>query len=189
MLMYLYLYLYRVCVSLSLSLGVFLPILVRLWVCLVLPRPSWVDRTLPRGRSWTHSGAACKTSTPRVIPVQGRWMSSSSSGTTSNTPHHTTPHHTTPYHTTLTPHYRYYGGNEYIDMAERLCQKRALEAYSLDAERWGVNVQALSGGFSGWLPSPSHRHHHHHHHLYHHHHHLDHHRKAPPPTWKCTVPC
>ncbi|KAL1917642.1 uncharacterized protein VTP21DRAFT_4035 [Calcarisporiella thermophila] len=43
------------------------------------------------------------------------------------------------------PGARYYGGNEYIDMAERLCQKRALEAFNLDPERWGVNVQSLSG--------------------------------------------
>ncbi|KAK0390043.1 hypothetical protein NLU13_3616 [Sarocladium strictum] len=43
------------------------------------------------------------------------------------------------------PGARYYGGNEYIDEAERLCQQRALEAFRLDPERWGVNVQALSG--------------------------------------------
>merc|ERR1712151_579042 len=43
------------------------------------------------------------------------------------------------------PGARYYGGNEFIDMAERLCQKRALEALDLDPEKWGVNVQALSG--------------------------------------------
>ncbi|XP_020208997.1 serine hydroxymethyltransferase, mitochondrial-like [Cajanus cajan] len=30
------------------------------------------------------------------------------------------------------PGARYYGGNEYIDMAETLCQKRALEAFRLD---------------------------------------------------------
>jgi glycine/serine hydroxymethyltransferase len=40
---------------------------------------------------------------------------------------------------------RYYGGNENIDMAERLCQKRALEAFGLREEDWGVNVQPLSG--------------------------------------------
>ncbi|KAK8490600.1 hypothetical protein V6N12_076267 [Hibiscus sabdariffa] len=34
---------------------------------------------------------------------------------------------------------RYYGGNEYIDMAETLCQKRALLAFRLDPENWGVN--------------------------------------------------
>ncbi|CAI0464096.1 unnamed protein product [Linum tenue] len=43
------------------------------------------------------------------------------------------------------PGARYYGGNEYIDMAESLCQKRALEAFDLDPEKWGVNVQSLSG--------------------------------------------
>ena len=40
---------------------------------------------------------------------------------------------------------RYYGGNEQIDMSERLCQKRALEAFNLNPEEWGVNVQPLSG--------------------------------------------
>eukprot|EP00798_Chlamydomonas_sp_ICE-L_P027195 gene27195-2443_t len=39
----------------------------------------------------------------------------------------------------------YYGGNEFIDMAERLCQKRALEVFRLDPAKWGVNVQPLSG--------------------------------------------
>uniref|UniRef100_A0A2N9FN88 Serine hydroxymethyltransferase n=1 Tax=Fagus sylvatica TaxID=28930 RepID=A0A2N9FN88_FAGSY len=43
------------------------------------------------------------------------------------------------------PGARYYGGNEYIDMAETLCQKRALEAFNLDPAKWGVNVQSLSG--------------------------------------------
>ncbi|KAJ4701506.1 Serine hydroxymethyltransferase [Melia azedarach] len=43
------------------------------------------------------------------------------------------------------PGARYYGGNEYIDMAESLCQKRALEAFHLDSAKWGVNVQSLSG--------------------------------------------
>lgn len=40
---------------------------------------------------------------------------------------------------------RYYGGNEYIDEVERLCQKRALEAYGLNPDEWGVNVQPYSG--------------------------------------------
>lgn len=39
------------------------------------------------------------------------------------------------------PGARYYGGNEYIDESERLCQKRALETYRLNPEEWGVNVQ------------------------------------------------
>ncbi|XP_043945523.1 serine hydroxymethyltransferase, cytosolic isoform X2 [Protopterus annectens] len=43
------------------------------------------------------------------------------------------------------PGQRYYGGTEFVDELERLCQKRALELYSLDPEKWGVNVQPYSG--------------------------------------------
>lgn len=43
------------------------------------------------------------------------------------------------------PGKRYYGGNENIDKMELLCQKRALEAFDLDPNEWGVNVQTLSG--------------------------------------------
>ncbi|KAK0708592.1 serine hydroxymethyltransferase-domain-containing protein [Lasiosphaeris hirsuta] len=43
------------------------------------------------------------------------------------------------------PGARYYGGNEFIDASERLCQQRALETFGLDPKEWGVNVQALSG--------------------------------------------
>lgn len=43
------------------------------------------------------------------------------------------------------PNQRYYGGNFFIDKIEILCQTRALQAYGLDPEKWGVNVQALSG--------------------------------------------
>ncbi|KAL0246241.1 hypothetical protein GEMRC1_007453 [Eukaryota sp. GEM-RC1] len=43
------------------------------------------------------------------------------------------------------PGQRYYGGNENIDKIERLCQDRALAAFSLDPKEWGVNVQPLSG--------------------------------------------
>ena len=39
------------------------------------------------------------------------------------------------------PGARYYGGNKHIDEAERLCQQRALEAFHLDPNEWGVNVQ------------------------------------------------
>ena len=39
------------------------------------------------------------------------------------------------------PGARYYGGNEHIDEAERLCQQRALQAFDLETEKWGVNVQ------------------------------------------------
>ena len=43
------------------------------------------------------------------------------------------------------PHARYYGGNEFIDMAEDLCRTRALTAFHADPAKWGVNVQPLSG--------------------------------------------
>jgi glycine hydroxymethyltransferase len=43
------------------------------------------------------------------------------------------------------PGARYYGGNEFIDQAETLCQKRALETFGLKDSEWGVNVQPLSG--------------------------------------------
>ncbi|KKF93782.1 Serine hydroxymethyltransferase cytosolic [Ceratocystis platani] len=43
------------------------------------------------------------------------------------------------------PGARYYGGNQHIDQIELLCQKRALAAFGVDGEKWGVNVQCLSG--------------------------------------------
>lgn len=43
------------------------------------------------------------------------------------------------------PGERYYGGNQFIDQAESLCQSRALDLYGLDPKLWGVNVQPLSG--------------------------------------------
>uniref|UniRef100_A0A8C2XNU5 Serine hydroxymethyltransferase n=1 Tax=Cyclopterus lumpus TaxID=8103 RepID=A0A8C2XNU5_CYCLU len=43
------------------------------------------------------------------------------------------------------PGQRYYGGTEHVDELERLCQKRALETYGLDSEKWAVNVQPYSG--------------------------------------------
>ncbi|KAK1386135.1 Serine hydroxymethyltransferase [Heracleum sosnowskyi] len=42
------------------------------------------------------------------------------------------------------PGARYYGGNEYIDEIENLCKDRALVAFGLDSENWGVNVQPYS---------------------------------------------
>lgn len=48
------------------------------------------------------------------------------------------------------PGARYYGGNEFIDQAERLCQQRALETFGLKESEWGVNVQRRldNGSFS-----------------------------------------
>lgn len=40
---------------------------------------------------------------------------------------------------------RYYGGTEFIDELELLCQRRALQVYGLDPQCWGVNVQPYSG--------------------------------------------
>lgn len=43
------------------------------------------------------------------------------------------------------PGARYYGGNQHIDRIETLCQQRALEAFNVTSDKWGVNVQTLSG--------------------------------------------
>lgn len=43
------------------------------------------------------------------------------------------------------PGARYYGGNEHIDRIELLCQERALKAFNVTPDKWGVNVQTLSG--------------------------------------------
>ncbi|CAI5508867.1 unnamed protein product [Closterium sp. Naga37s-1] len=42
------------------------------------------------------------------------------------------------------PGARYYGGNQWIDAVENLCRQRALAAFHLDPQRWGVNVQPYS---------------------------------------------
>lgn len=42
------------------------------------------------------------------------------------------------------PGARYYGGNQFIDQIELLCCERALVAFHLDPEKWGVNVQPYS---------------------------------------------
>ncbi|MEQ2171993.1 Serine hydroxymethyltransferase 2, partial [Goodea atripinnis] len=39
----------------------------------------------------------------------------------------------------------YYGGAEVVDQIELLCQRRALTAFGLDPNLWGVNVQPYSG--------------------------------------------
>lgn len=43
------------------------------------------------------------------------------------------------------PGKRYYGGNEFVDGIERMCQTRALAAFGLNPDEWGVNVQPYSG--------------------------------------------
>ena len=43
------------------------------------------------------------------------------------------------------PGARYYGGNEYVDELENMCRNRALAAFGLDPDAWGVNVQPYSG--------------------------------------------
>ncbi|XP_035825669.1 serine hydroxymethyltransferase, mitochondrial [Aplysia californica] len=43
------------------------------------------------------------------------------------------------------PGNRYYGGTQYVDELESLCQQRALKAFKLDPAQWGVNVQPYSG--------------------------------------------
>lgn len=46
------------------------------------------------------------------------------------------------------PKKRYYGGCENVDKIELLCQQRALDLFELNKEKWGVNVQALSGSIA-----------------------------------------
>ena len=43
------------------------------------------------------------------------------------------------------PGKRFYQGMENVDALERICQTRALEAFNLNPEMWGVNVQSYSG--------------------------------------------
>ena len=49
-----------------------------------------------------------------------------------------------------TPFKRYYGGNEYIDQIESICQNRALQLFELNPEEWGVNVQPYSGSVANF---------------------------------------
>ena len=43
------------------------------------------------------------------------------------------------------PGKRYYGGTEVVDKLETLCMQRALQAFQLDPQEWGCNVQPYSG--------------------------------------------
>ena len=47
------------------------------------------------------------------------------------------------------PGARYYGGNENVDKIELLCKARALKAFGLSPDQWGVNVQPYSGRLVG----------------------------------------
>uniref|UniRef100_A0A8I3S643 ubiquitinyl hydrolase 1 n=1 Tax=Canis lupus familiaris TaxID=9615 RepID=A0A8I3S643_CANLF len=47
---------------------------------------------------------------------------------------------------------RYYGGTEFIDELEILCQKRALQVYGLDPECWGVNVHPTGASWAWTCP-------------------------------------
>jgi len=49
------------------------------------------------------------------------------------------------------PGKRYYGGNVVIDKIERLCQRRALDAFNLNENEWGVNVQPYSGSIANLI--------------------------------------
>jgi len=43
------------------------------------------------------------------------------------------------------PGHRYYKGQMFTDKVENLCKERALKLFRLGKDKWGVNVQALSG--------------------------------------------
>jgi len=43
------------------------------------------------------------------------------------------------------PGQRYYGGNVNVDKVENLCRDRALQAFGVSPDAWGVNVQPYSG--------------------------------------------
>lgn len=48
------------------------------------------------------------------------------------------------------PGRRYYGGNEWIDVVEKLCENRALEAFSVPKDSWSVCVQPYSGSVANF---------------------------------------
>lgn len=43
------------------------------------------------------------------------------------------------------PGARYYGGNVFVDELENMCRDRALKAFNISPDKWGVNVQPYSG--------------------------------------------
>ena len=48
------------------------------------------------------------------------------------------------------PGRRYYGGNEWIDVVEKLCEKRALDAFHISNQTWSVCVQPYSGSVANF---------------------------------------
>lgn len=48
------------------------------------------------------------------------------------------------------PGSRYYGSCQFVDKIETVCQQRALKAFSVEPEQWGVNVQALAGSVANF---------------------------------------
>ncbi|KAG1664768.1 hypothetical protein FOA52_013620 [Chlamydomonas sp. UWO 241] len=49
------------------------------------------------------------------------------------------------------PNARYYGGNEFIDQVETMCENRAISLFGLDPKQWGVNVQPHSGSPANFM--------------------------------------
>lgn len=90
----------------------------------------------PRYQCCSAWARACTTNTRKAIQAKGDFESIKKKKNfqpSSNVPLHTFQRN------------RYYGGNEFIDQIELLCQQRALDTYGLSADEWGVNVQPYSG--------------------------------------------
>lgn len=46
------------------------------------------------------------------------------------------------------PEARFFSGDRVIDQIENICHRRALNAFGLKPDKWGVNVQSLSGSIA-----------------------------------------
>lgn len=89
---------------------------------------SFPPRTLPRRPFWTHWAVPCKVSPDAPHPAAKYLLRTLLMPCPDK-------------YSEGYPGARYYGGNEFIDQAERLCQQRALETFGLNEQEWGVNVQ------------------------------------------------